>query len=156
MSKMLGISRRRRSKVLQGRSVFLSCRFADKEFVESFIRLLRREGFVVVTGKLVNGDISEAILDKIKTCSLFLCLMTRDEAKADGSYTTSPSVLEETGAALAFRKPVVIMVEEGVTRIGLPTGLQRLHFTDKGFLDAALDAVEQLESYYAEPMPKGA
>ena len=81
--------------------------------------------------------------------------MTRDEAKADGSYTTSPWLLEETGAAVALGKPLVLMVQQGVTGIGgLPGDWQRIHFTDKDFLDAALDAIEQLESYLGHPVAK--
>lgn len=157
MSSTIDISRRRRLRRPHRRSVFLSCRFADREFVNSLIRLLKREGFEVMTGKSANGYISRAILESIEGCSLFLCLMTRDEVKADGGYTVSPWVLAETGAALAFRKPLVLMVQEGVTRIGgLQGDLQELRFTVKSFLDAALDAVEQLESYCQRPILKSA
>jgi hypothetical protein len=40
------------------------------------------------------------------------------------------------------------MVEEGVTDIGgLQGDWQRIHFGAKGFLKAALDAIEHLKSY---------
>lgn len=56
--------------------------------------------------------------------------------------------LEEKGAALAFGKPLVLMIEEGVTEFGgLQGDWQRIHFGGKGFLKAALEAVEQLKSW---------
>ena len=74
--------------------------------------------------------------------------MTRDKEKADGTYTTSPWLLEEKGAALAFRKPLVLLIEEGVTDFGgLHGDWQRHHFAAKGFTGAALKAVKQLRSY---------
>jgi hypothetical protein len=76
--------------------------------------------------------------------------MTKDKQKADGTYTTSPWLLEEKGAALAMNKRIVLMVEEGVGADeigGLQGDWQRIHFTPKGFTTAALSAVKQLKSY---------
>jgi hypothetical protein len=130
------------------RSVFLSYRFAEKEYVEGLRQLLEQEGFVTVTGLSANTYISQAVLQRIKDSEFFLCLMTRDKAKADGTFTTSPWLLEEKGAALALGKRIVLMVEEGVDDVGgLQGDWQRIHFGPKGFLTAALEAVAQLKSY---------
>lgn len=130
------------------RSVFLSYRFAEKEYVEGLTQLLENEGFTAVTGRSANTYISQAVLQRIKDAEFFLCLMTRDKSKTDGTYTTSPWLLEEKGAALAFGKRIVLMVEEGVEDIGgLQGDWQRIHFGPKGFLTAALEAVAQLKSY---------
>jgi CheY-like chemotaxis protein len=130
------------------RSVFLSHRFAEKEYVEGLTRLLENEGFSVITGRSANTYISQAILQRVKEAEFFLCLMTRDKSKADGTYTTSSWLLEEKGAALAFGKRIVLMVEEGVEDVGgLQGDWQRIHFGPKGFLTAALEAVAQLKSY---------
>ena len=129
-------------------TVFLSHRFADEEYVGGLVKLLKQSGFEIVTGKSANTFVSKAVLDRIKACEFFVCLMTRDQAKTDGTYTTSPWLLEKKGAALAFGKPLVLMVEEGVTDYGgLQGDWQRIHFAAKGFLTAALEAVEQLKSY---------
>jgi hypothetical protein len=129
-------------------SVFLSYRFAEEDYIKGLNKLLTQNGFKVITGQSGNSYISKAILDRIKESEFFLCLMTRGEEKAAGTYTTSPWVLEEKGAAIAFGKPLVLMVEEGVTDIGgLQGDWQRIHFSSKGFLNAALDAIEQLKSY---------
>jgi hypothetical protein len=74
--------------------------------------------------------------------------MTRDKEKTDGTFTTSPWLLEEKGVALALEKQLVLMVEEGVDDFGgLQGDWQCIHFGPKGFLKAALQAAEQLASY---------
>lgn len=129
-------------------SVFLSYRFAENEYAEGLLPLLEERGFTVVTGKRANTYISKAVLDRIGSCEYFLCLMTRDKQKADDTWTTSPWLLEEKGAALALGKQIVLMVEEGVDDFGgLQGDWQRIHFGPKGFLKAALQAVRQLASY---------
>jgi len=129
-------------------TVFLSYRFAEKEYINGLVKLLGQHGFQIATGEGANTYVSQSIVDRIRGCEYFLCLMTRDQAKQDGTYTTSPWLLEEKGVAIAYGKPLVIMIEEGVTDFGgLQGDWQRIHFGPKGFLNAALQAVEQLESY---------
>jgi hypothetical protein len=128
-------------------TVFLSCRFEDAQYIDGLRELLTEKGFEVVTGDNATGYISEAILQRIRESEFFMCLMTRRDEKADGTYTTSPWLLEEKGAALAFGKYLVLLIEEGVTDFGgLQGDWQRHHFTEKGFVSAALKAVNQLRS----------
>lgn len=130
------------------RTVFLSHRFAEEEYVKGLTRLLYESGFEAVTGKSSNTFVGRSVIDRIREASFFLCLMTRADAKTDGTFTTSPWLLEEKGVALAFSKPLVLMVEEGVSDFGgLQGDWQRIHFGAKGFLTAALEAVAQLKSY---------
>lgn len=130
------------------RTVFLSHRFAEEEYVKGLTTLLDDNGFEVITGKFSNNYVGRSVIDRIREASFFLCLMTRGEAKTDGTFTTSPWLLEEKGVALAFNKPLVLMVEEGVSDFGgLQGDWQRIHFGAKGFLIAALEAVAQLKSY---------
>jgi hypothetical protein len=132
----------------QRNSVFLAHRFAETEFVDGLQRLLEQNGFLVIKGDSANTFVSQAVLQRIRDAEFVLCLLTRAEEKADGTYVTSGWLLEEKGAALAFGKPLVLMVEEGVTDIGgLQGDWQRIHFTARGFLKAALQAVDQLKSY---------
>jgi hypothetical protein len=135
-------------------TVFLSHRFAETEYVSGLTRLLKENGFTAVTGSNVNTYVSKAIVERIRSCEYFLCLFTRKDEKLDGTFTTSPWLLEEKGVAIALQKPLVLMVEEGVSDIGgLQGDWQRIHFTPKGFLEAALAAVEQLRSYRGEAKP---
>lgn len=130
------------------RTVFLSHRFAEEEYVEGLMRLLEESGFEVITGRSSNTFVGRSVIDRIRQANFFLCLMTRADAKTDGTFTTSTWLLEEKGVALAFSKPLVLMVEEGVADFGgLQGDWQRIHFGAKGFLAAALEAVAQLKSY---------
>lgn len=129
-------------------TVFLSYRFSETEYADGLVPFLEERGFKVITGKRSNTFISRAIIDRIRDCEYFLCLMTRDKEKSDGTFTTSPWLLEEKGVALALGKPLVLMVEEGVDDFGgLQGDWQRIHFGPKGFLKAASDAAKQLASY---------
>jgi hypothetical protein len=74
--------------------------------------------------------------------------MTKDKEKVDGTFFTSPWLIEEKGVAFAYQKPLVLMIEEGVTDFGgLQGDWQGIDFTPKGFLKAAQKAVKQLKSY---------
>ena len=137
-----------RAMGVKPKSVFLSYRFAESDYIEGLQTLLEREGFPVVTGQNANTFISQAILERIKSCEYFVCLMTRVEEKKDGTFTTSSWLLEEKGAALAMDKRIVLMVEDGVSDIGgLQGDWQRINFAAKSFTTAAIRAVDQLKSY---------
>lgn len=56
------------------KTVFVSHRFADKEYVEGLIRLLEQTGFEVVTGRLANTYISKAIVERIRACEFSFAL----------------------------------------------------------------------------------
>jgi hypothetical protein len=132
-------------------SVFLSYRFGEQSLADGLVRLLEGQRFTVQTGARANAYIGRTILDRIAACEYFVSLMTRHEQKADGTFTTSPWLIEEKGAALALGKPIVLMVETGVTDIGgLQGDWQRIEFGERGFLTAALQTVEQLKSYSGE------
>lgn len=134
--------------VVKSKTVFLSYRFAENEYIEGLTTLLKRDGFEIATGLSANTYISQAILERIRSCEFFVCLMTRADEKKDGTYTTSPWLLEEKGAALAMGKRIVLMVEDGVNDIGgLQGDWQRIHFTAKSFTSASIRAVDQLKSY---------
>ena len=60
------------------RSVFLSHRFAEVEYVDGLIELLEQNNFSILTAKTTNTYVSKAILDRIGSCEYFLCLMTSE------------------------------------------------------------------------------
>lgn len=139
-----------RQSQVKPKSVFLSYRFAETDYIEGLRELLEKEGFSVVTGLDANNYISKAIIERIKASEFFICLMTQADEKKDGTFTTSPWLLEEKGVALALDKRIVLMVEEGVGKNdvgGLQGDWQRIHFTPKGFTVAALKAINQLKSF---------
>ena len=79
---------------VRANSVFLSCRFADSQYVDGLRELLEETGFEVISGDNASGYISQTILERIREAEFFISLMTRDKEKADGTYTTSPWLLE--------------------------------------------------------------
>jgi len=97
------------------KSVFLSHRFCEEEYIDGLSRLLRESGFEVITGRSAASSISKAILDRIMRCKYFVSIMTKQQEKADGTFTTSTWLHQELGAAIAYNKLLVLLVEEGVT-----------------------------------------
>jgi hypothetical protein len=131
-------------------SVFVSYDFSQQEWADGLIKLLTSNNFTVQTGAQANTFIGRTILERIASCEYFVSLMTRHEQKLDGTFTTSPWLIEEKGAALALNKPIVLLVESGVgvNEIGgLQGDWQRIEFGERGYIMAALQAVEQLKSY---------
>ncbi|WBB53992.1 hypothetical protein [Verrucosispora sp. WMMD573] len=130
------------------RSVFLSYRFTEENgYVRGLSGLLEDRGFTVVTGRRADGYVGSAVLNRIRDCEYFVSLMTRARRFAgdEEKYATSAWLIEEKGAALAFRKYLVLLVEEGVDDIGGLQGDWQLHmFTPTTFTAAARDAVAQL------------
>jgi hypothetical protein len=138
-----------RSDVIKD-SVFVSYDFNEQLLADGLISLLTLHHFTVQTGARANTYISRTILDRIASCEYFVSLMTRHEQKPDGTYTTSPWLIEEKGAALALGKAIVLLVETGVGANeigGLQGDWQRIEFGQRGYTTAALQAVEQLKSY---------
>ncbi|MFF5218650.1 hypothetical protein [Micromonospora sp. NPDC000442] len=129
-------------------SVFLSYRFAEEDgYVRGLSGLLEDRGFTVVTGRRADGYVGAAVLNRIRECEFFVSLMTRARRFAgdEERYATSAWLIEEKGAALAYRKYMVLLVEEGVDDIGgLQGDWQRHVFTPTTFTAAARDAVAQL------------
>ncbi|PZG13155.1 hypothetical protein C1I95_24280 [Micromonospora craterilacus] len=129
-------------------TVFLSHRADEADgYVRGLTELLEDKGFTVLTGRGADGYVGTAVLNRIRDCEFFVSLMTRDRPLAgDGErYATSAWLVEEKGAALAFRKYMVLLVEEGVDDIGRLQGdWQRHRFTPTTFTTAARAAVAQL------------
>lgn len=137
--------------------VFLSHRLAETDYVDGFTQLLESQGFTVVVGTALNTYISQGVLQRIAEADYFVSLMTCDQEKAGGNFTTSSWILEEKGAALALQKRIVLLVEHGVDDVGgLQGDWQVIRFSPKGFIQAAMQAIHQLKSYsgsFAQPGP---
>ncbi|WP_420115982.1 hypothetical protein [Micromonospora sp.] len=133
-------------------TVFLSYRFVEEQgYVEGLRGLLEDNGFQVVTGRAAEGYVGKAVLNRIRECEAFLSVMTRHQRLAEpaDNYTTSAWLIEEKGAALAFNKYIVLLVETGVGDIGgLQGDWQRHEFTPQTFLTAARAAIRQLRARF--------
>lgn len=96
-------------------TVFVSHRFEDGHLVEMLKRVLSPELKIVVGDKYYRS-IGSGVLGDIRRCEYFLSLMTRHKLVHGNTYTSPPWLLEEKGAALAMRKPRVLMVEDVVAQ----------------------------------------
>ena len=135
------------ARKVEANTVFVAHREEDREYVDALRSLLETDGFVPRDGFAVTGFVGRAVLEEIRSCEFFLVLMTQESRKESGKFTTSPWLLEEKGAALAFDKPIVLLVEDGVEDFGQLQGdLQRIHFAPKSFALAALRAVSHLKA----------
>lgn len=98
--------------------VFIAHQFnSDDSDLVTYIRdsLLIPLGFTVTDGR-ADGleDFRSAILAKIKRARFFLCLLTKRRELAEGRYASSVWLYQETGAAVAFGKRPLLLVEHGV------------------------------------------
>ncbi|MEU7757052.1 hypothetical protein AB0B57_31470 [Micromonospora sp. NPDC049101] len=136
-------------------TVFLSYRFKEEDgFVRGLSGLLEDNGFTVITGRAADGYVGMAVLNRIRECEFFVSLMTRSRqfAEPGEKFATSAWLIEEKGAALAFSKYMVLLVEEGVDDIGgLHGDWQRHEFTPPTFTTAARAAVQQLRNRSGRP-----
>jgi len=132
-------------KSTHNETIFLgySYREADDEFVSGFKDLLVDKGFEVIDGKADGlGSISQAILEKISLSDIVVIVMTKRDKKENGKFTTSAWLLEEKGAALAWRKQVGMFVEEEIDDAdigGMQGDNQLFHFSRNNFLKVAMN-----------------
>jgi hypothetical protein len=105
--------------------VFLSCATADLALADTVVQQLSAAGLVVRRvselewQQAVAADRVETVWAALRTSSTLIVLGTR-------GHVRSPVLTMEVGAALASRKPIVVLVSPDVTA-DLPTYLQRQH-----------------------------
>lgn len=99
-------------------AVFVAHQFNTDD--QDLVRYLRTEvlepnGFAVLDGQ-ADGleEFRHAILTKIQKARFFLCLLTRRAALEGGSYVSSVWLYQEIGAAMAYEKKPLLLVEEGI------------------------------------------
>ncbi len=131
----------------QKRHVFLAFQFSDDELVNGLRLALIDKGYVVLEGNLIPGSISKGILNRIQRSAAFIGVFTHRDSLKAGGHTSSSWLLEEKGAALMARKPVLLMVEEGVDQhyAGyLQADTQRIDFNRNSFASKVWDAIDLL------------
>lgn len=125
--------------------------------------ILKQAGFNVITGfnpsEGDKGGVLTRVLTQIKRCSVYLGILTKEMkvSTQNGEVRWAPSVwtIEEKGMALAFGKPFVLMVEEGIHEdYWRKTTPERVHelFNQQNFYGKALDVVEAIKSRYQEAL----
>ncbi len=99
-------------------AVFVAHQFnEDDEELVLYIEkeLLVPNGFKPLYGKAEGlEEFRTSILGNIKEARFFLCLLTRRTPLKSGLFTSSVWLYQEIGAAMAFGKKPLILVEEGL------------------------------------------
>lgn len=125
-------------------TVFIAHQFIpDDEEIVGYIRerLLERNGLAVYEGK-ADGleEFRHSILKKIRESRYFLCLMTKRAALDSGLFVSSVWLYQEIGAAIAFGKSPLLLVEDGIDQVSLASFKRALNtcnlhaVTTRGFL----------------------
>jgi hypothetical protein len=99
-------------------AVFIAHQFnEDDEELVNYIksRVLEPNGFRPLDGKAEGlEEFRLSILTKIKSARFFLCLLTCRTALESGSFVSSVWLYQEMGAAMAYGKQPLLLVEEGI------------------------------------------
>ncbi len=102
--------------------IFLGYGFRDpdRELAEWCERLFASQFAHMKTGERLGGQVlSDAVRALIDDCDALVALLTRRDAKLDGTFTTHQWVLDELGYARAQRKQAIAVVENGVDVAGM-------------------------------------
>jgi len=101
-------------------SVFVAYGY-DKEtteLVDQFKRMMSDNGVNVSDGKILkSGSLSKHIIERIRSSSMFIgVLTTRDIMEREASGIPSTWVIEEKGVAAAFGIPILLIIEESISK----------------------------------------
>jgi hypothetical protein len=99
--------------------VFMAHQFnADDTDLVNYIRneVLEPLGFTMLDGR-ADGleEFRTAIVGKMRRARFFLCLLTKRRELASGGFASSVWLYQETGAAVAFGKKPLLLVEDGIS-----------------------------------------
>jgi hypothetical protein len=98
--------------------VFIAQQFnVDDQDLVRYLRedVLEPAGFHCYEGKAEALEpFRTAILSKIRRARFFICVLTKRTAVQTGGYVSSVWLYQETGAAMAYGKSPLLLVEEGI------------------------------------------
>ncbi len=98
--------------------VFIAHQFNNDD--QSLVRYIDQKVLMPLGFKRSDGraegleDFRSAISTKIKRARFFLCLITKRQELSSGRYTSSVWLYQETGAAVAYGKSPLLLVEDGI------------------------------------------
>jgi len=94
----------------------------NKSLVKGLVQFFEKLGLATESGRRAEPrGVSEKVKERLRACEIFIGVFTRRNYLAEGSYSTSPWVVEEKAIAIGEGKRLLLFVEEGVKEIG---GLQ--------------------------------
>ena len=154
------------SQVSPPKRVFISFAKATGEKVfEAVSKRLEEQGFEVTTGFKVDkqdqGYVLRRVLTQMKRSTIYVGLLTKtlEVIVREGERLSAPSVwtVEEKGMALALKKPVILMVEDGIHEDFWQKVLpHRVHhvFNRYNFNEKVDDLVADVSSRYEEAVAR--
>jgi tetratricopeptide (TPR) repeat protein len=126
----------------------------DRDIVDNMIQFVTKLGLKCESGLRPEANsITVKIKQRIQASEVFVGIFTRRNKQTDGSYSTSPWVIEEKTLAITQNKKLLLFVEEGVSEIG---GMQGDHeyieFDRKHFGSALIRATDYVMSVTTLPL----
>jgi hypothetical protein len=138
--------------------IFLARKFNEPES-DSMKQIIENEfnkdGFTIQEGEVKDcGYVSEDILNKIKTSGFFIALITPVNELKSGKFSTSTWVLMEIGAASAFGRKIIPMVDLTVDDSEYSGKLQRdcqyELFSKDNFKDVLGKVIARVKNEYSK------
>jgi hypothetical protein len=132
--------------------VFVARQFCerDKPLFEELSSSLRDKGYEATDGVVEGLDSFRGeIIRKIRDARLFICLLTHRAELTDGAFASSVWLYQETGAAIAFKKKPLILVEDGMHEHyagELQKAYEYIPFDRSGFAAILPQVVERLNA----------
>jgi tetratricopeptide (TPR) repeat protein len=136
-------------------TAFMGHSFAeeDERLVEQIKRFLSKLGVKCDSGRKPEPKgISQKVTERIHAAELFVGIFTRHLQQEDGSFSTSPWVVEEKATALAAGKRLLLF-ENGVREFGgLQGDYEYIPFQRDNLGEALIDAMDYVLAITSVPL----
>src|SRR5580658_7791114 len=94
----------------------------DLEVITRITEFLQKIGFACESGVRPEPEsVSAKVSARLSKAEVFVGIFTRRNKNQNGTYSTSPWIIEEKALAISLNKKIMMLVEDGVTDFG---GLQ--------------------------------
>ena len=128
----------------------------DSQIVSTIVKFLKSTGVMCETGEEAqNKSVAKKVKEKILNNDIFVGIFTCDKrvrlgmclSKKNRLYTTSNWVLQESGFAVASKKELIFLVENGIYKFPeLQGDLEVIYFERKSLDETFLKVNQMLES----------
>ncbi|MDB5327514.1 MAG: hypothetical protein JWM57_3083 [Phycisphaerales bacterium] len=89
----------------------------DRDLVDLILEFLKHLGVSSDTGRRPEPiGVTEKVKKRLQQAEIFIGIFTRRDQKSDGTFTTSPWVIEEKAMAISEGKRLLLFVENGVEK----------------------------------------
>ena len=127
----------------------------DRQIVERVTQFLTKLGVKCDSGvRAEPRPVSEKVRERLIAAEIFVGLFTRRDKKSDGTYTTSPWIIEEKAAAIQAGKKLLLFVEDGVEKEigGLQGDYEYIPFSRSDPADALIRAMDYVLAITTVPL----